>query len=302
MPRAAPSRFPRRAPSGYRRRVDVARPSRRARASAVAAGAGIAACVSGCLPGAFPRTAEVAKPGEFALTISASAGTLEQEEATVRATPSAAPGKQRSVLALPYGFDPNMLFGGWVGMIEVSARMGLFAPCEGALDASLLRPGLEMRCMLVRESRVTPVSIAMSTGVFYSTFGGGPWGRAGVDVSRWLGDVAPLFGVYMSAGPERHGFKIDVPPVDTTNVYDEFGGGPYVYAVRNELRLSVPLGVAIAADSARRGRFVVGVVPYVIPWASSFPRERCIECGDATAGGVVASYGASLALGYEAFR
>ena len=85
-------------------------------------------------------------------------------------------------------------------------------------------------------------------------------------------------------------------------MYDEFGGGPYVYAVRNELRLSVPLGVAIAADAAKRGRFILGVVPYVIPWSSSFPRERCIECGNATAGGVAASYGASLALGYEAFR
>ena len=162
--------------------------------------------MGGCLPGAFPRTAQVAKPGEFALTISANVGTLEREEAGVRMTPSAPVSKQRSVLALPYGFDPNMVFGGWVGMVEVSARLGLFAPCEGAIAASLLRPGLEMRCMLVKESGVTPVSIAMSTGVFYSTFGGGPWGRAGVDVSRWFGDWSPLFGAYLSAGPERHGF------------------------------------------------------------------------------------------------
>lgn len=261
----------------------------------------LAALATGCLPAAFPRTADIAPPGEFAIAISANAGTLEPMQATVRPSAEARSLEtQHGLLALPYGFDPMMSFGGWVGMIELSARLGLFDPCEGALQASLLRPGLEMRCRLVRESARTPVSIAVSSGVFYSTFGGGPWGRVGVDVSRWLGEWAPIFGAYLSAGPERHGFKIDIAPQNTDNVYDEFGGGPYVYAVRKELRLSLPIGVAYSSD--KKSRYIVGVVPYMIPWTSAFARERCIECGDADANGLVASYGASLAFAYETAR
>ena len=255
----------------------------------------------GCLPGAFPRTGDVVDPGVVGLAFRVHGGTLAQGKVTVDKVP------KTSVTSLPFGFEPNMALGGYVGLVELSARYGLFHGCEGSANLSILRPGLELRCALTDERRGSTFSIASSVNGAYSTQGRGMWTRVGFDVSKRFGKLAPLLDVYVSTGPERTGFKVDVPAADTTNEYEEFGGGPHVYVVRNELRLSVPIGVAFlqgtsgSTPTSATSAFIVGLVPYVTLASASPKSMHCVECGDVTMTGYAANYGVSLALAYEAW-
>lgn len=206
-----------------------------------------------CQPIVFPRTAEIAKRGAVSLQGGMQVATLDSEKLV-----DSSGIEQRSNAA----FVPDL-------SLELHVGAGR---CELGTVFEDIAALAELRCALVQQDWGDPVSIAFSGAAGASASAGigfAPSARLGIDVSKRVGSVEPLAGVYLSTSRQAHYIQ--------TGVVDDPVVGPVgVVLGRQEIRLSIPLGVAfVLPDKAHRPldptvrSFIVGVEPWFVLASSS---------------------------------
>lgn len=210
-------------------------------------GAALALCA--CQPIVFPRTAEIAKPGQVSLQGGAQVLTLEPQ--TVVETT----GKKESSTV---GFVPDL---------DLETHVGL-GRCETGIVLEDFAALAELRCALWQQDRGAPFSAAFSGAAGASASAGigfAPSARLGIDVSRRFGRAfEPLVDVYLTTSRQAH-------YVQTGVANDPVVGPVGVVLGRQEIRLSVPVGVAFVApdkvhrplDPAFRSA-ILGVEPWFV--------------------------------------
>ena len=127
----------------------------------------------------------------------------------------------------------------WSPIVSVSAR-GSLGGCEiGGLYQSL-RIGGEVRCGLLQERWGHPLSVALA-GLVAVDFGPytAVFGRIGIDASRRFGPIKLVADACVSAG-DAYRYLQDP---DDVPIEGPFPGSQSI--VRREVRLTVPLGIAI---------------------------------------------------------
>lgn len=233
--------------------------------------------LAGCQPAAFPRTAEVAPRGHITSEVAIQAVAYEP---------------QRVVNSLGRPLGSNVAF---FPIISGAVRVG-FGGCEGGGVYAMTRLLGEIRCGLLQERRGAPFSLALS-GAFGLDYGPylGPVARIGLDASVRLGPLRPLVNVYLSSSRELRYVEDhapEVPPIE--------GPMPAAATVqRNEIRITVPLGLAIElyrpppGDSQKLTvSLVLGATPYHV-----LKVGPCRDCAGIRSWS--ADYGAGFTIGLE---
>ena len=226
----------------------------------------------GCQPASFPRTGEVAAPGKP--TVDAALQVVAYEP-------------QRVTLANGRSLGSNVAF---FPIISVDARFGI-GGCEiGGLYA-MTRVLAEVRCGIIQERRGAPFSLATS-GAFGFDYGPhfGAVGRIGLDASVRLGPLRPLIDVYLSSSESIRWLEDhapEQPPIE----------GPFPASksvIRHELRITVPIGLAIQLHrgtgeygDALSYSLVIGATPYRVIHIGS-----CRDCD------AIASWTADMGVGF----
>jgi len=226
----------------------------------------------GCQPAAFPRSGEIVPRGQFAADVHLPIVQWEPQKVIV-------PGTNGRQLVSSVSWSP----------VISGAVRGSLGGCEIGGLYQWLRVGGEIRCGLLQERWGHPLSIALG-GLLAFDFGivTAPFGRIGLDVSRRFGPLKLLADVYMSAGDAyRYLEDPSIIPIE----------GPLPGAraiVRREVRLTVPLGIAIRTaqlgDSWRQSdarRPWVWLVFGATPWWVLNKQPATWDAG----GGVVFSVG-----------
>ena len=202
----------------------------------------------------FPRTAEIAKPGQLSIRGAVQVVSLEPQ------TVIESDGTKASSTV---GFFPD-----W----DVEGHIG-FGRCETGLVLVDFGVLAELRCALLRQDHGDPFSLAFSgaAGAALSFAGGlGPATRFGIDVShRFAPGIEPLVDVYLSSARQSHWVQ--------TGIVNDPVVGPSGDAMgRQEIRLTIPIGVAFMfADKQHRPMapetrsLIVGVEPWFILAQSS---------------------------------
>jgi hypothetical protein len=189
--------------------------------------------------------------------LSIGTATLESPREEFRTTPTG------GVEIPPEGEGFNDVFSA-LGFFELELRYGLSTWAELGGSLGFQRMGTEIRVGVLDEDRGNGVSLAIAYGAYYSAIGRGPLWRAGVDVSKRFGRVAPMFNFYVSRGGSYHSSTVDLP--DELECPREEAGavpcGVVIGARWYETRLTAALGLAYARD--KRFAFVLGIVPHAI--------------------------------------
>jgi len=186
--------------------------------------------------------------------------------------------------------------------LEFNLRFGLFHPCEMGLMFPYLRLGAEMRCAILDETRGWFASLAGSVAAAYLPLRGGPWVRAGFDLSRrFKKRFAPLLNLYVTYGPAAHAVTLPGDKVPYEGGAEE---GPWAYALRDEVRLEIPVGMAIQVKTKSYSSFgadvFFGVVPHLTLWSGEPASLQCHNCVGVETTGFEEDFGISIVLGYEA--
>lgn len=239
----------------------------------------VALALVGCQPAAFPRTAEVAPRGRIA---------IEGAMQVVAYEP------QRVVKTNGRPLGSNVAF---FPLLTVGVRAG-FGGCEVGGIYAMTRLLAEIRCGLLQERRGDPFSLATSGGfgIDYGYAGLRPVGRIGLDASIRLGRLRPLVNVYLST---NYGLRYvedhapEKPPIE--------GPLPASEAiVRNEVRITIPFGLAIEIirpnpeDTNKLAvSLVFGATPYHV-----IKVGPCVECNDVASW--IANDGMGFTFGVEA--
>ena len=255
-------------------------------AAAVTAGA--------CASALRPRTAEVMDPGRAAFSIAANAtfglGYVdlelpEGERKTLK-------GNSGALGDFPFTLMPA---------IEMGLRFGIFPRCELGLMFPYLRLGGEIRCAILDERKMSPVSLAGSVGAAYLVWRGGPYVRAGFDVSRRFKTkhpLAPMLNLYVSYGPQGHALGMSSKEVP-------FAGGaeqaPWAWILRDEVRLEMAVGMSITAkeEHGMKADIFFGVAPHVAVWEGDLVEAACQNCVDVDVRGFREEFGISIVVGGE---
>ena len=202
----------------------------------------------------FPRTGEIAKPGQLSIRGAVQVVSLEPQ------TVIESDGTRASSTV---GFFPDWDFEGHIG----------FGRCEAGLVLVDFGVLAELRCALMRQSRGDPFSIAFSGAAGAATsfaIGPAPAARFGIDVShRFEPGIEPLVDLYLSTARQSHFVQTGIvndPVVAPSG--DSMG--------RQEIRLAIPIGVAFVfgdkehkpMEPAMRS-FIVGFEPWFILAQSS---------------------------------
>jgi hypothetical protein len=227
-----------------------------------------------CQPLVFPRTAEIAKPKTVAVRASAQYLTIEpQRVALLDGT------KASSTV----GFIPDL---------DLDLAIGL-GRCETAIVAVDFGLLAELRCAIVQQDHA-PFSATFSgaAGVTASMpITAAPSARIGIDVSRRFGAVEPLIDVYLSTQRQTHF-------VQTGVVNDPIVAPVDIDVGRQEIRLSIPVGVAILArpqfhpnDTAFHGA-VLGIVPWFV-----LAGGRHVDSDPSVVSYMIGGWGLSFTLG-----
>jgi hypothetical protein len=234
---------------------------------------------TGCTaPVIHPRTAEVAKPGGFRV-----AGGLNHgfAPASVRErTVPVEPGAPRPVARDYHGSAASAVRGGYTPLsllftgvsAELGLAVGVFRPCELGGLASLLRVGLELRCAVLDEQAGAPFALALAAGALHRTAfinANGFAFRGGLELSSRGPDVSPLFNAYLRYGPTMRMLRSSDMPLGASGWFPRDG----VQVTRDELVLSVPIGVALA----RGQHLIFALVPEYTLQARNTELE-CIGC------------------------
>lgn len=201
-----------------------------------------------CQPIVFPRTAEIAQPGAVALQGSAQLLTIE---------PQSVLESDGTKASSTVGLVPDLDFDVHVGL----------GRCETGLLTFDIGVLAEVRCAVLVQERGAPLSLALS-GAAGATASAGigfaPSARLGVDLSRRFGGVEPLVDVYLTTARQAHYIQTGV-------ANDPVVGPVGVVFGRQEIRLSVPIGVAFVAhdkdhrplDPAAHAA-IVGIEPWFV--------------------------------------
>lgn len=197
----------------------------------------------------FPRTGEIAKPGQLSLGGAVQVVSLEPQ------TVVESDGTKASSTV---GFFPDWNVEGHIG----------FGRCETGLVLVDFGVLAELRCGLLRQDHGDPFSIAISGAAGAATsfaIGPAPAARFGIDIShRFDPGIEPLVDVYLSTARQAHFVQtgwVNDPVVAPSG--DSMG--------RQEIRLTIPIGVAfVFADKQHRPMdpsarsFIVGFEPWFI--------------------------------------
>jgi hypothetical protein len=241
------------------------------------------ALASACgAPLAYPRTAYVMHAGEIGFQLHSNVSTAPGEvHYHERASSGMAAGPEQTQsgnASSPLASSPMWLQAfGVEGSGEGGAAIGLFDGIELGGRLGPQEVGLELRM------RILPASSALrgafSLGPSHRTLLGadGFAGRAGFDFDYEVG-ADLLLGAYLGYGPKRR--TLDVP----ANLSDGGDPGPVIEQIvieRDELRLSVPLGIALG-PSRPRDACIIGLV---LEWtlAAHDPHLHCADCSDTVA-------------------
>jgi len=195
----------------------------------------------------FPRTGEIAKRGD--LSIRGAVQIVSLEPQTVIETTGT---KASSTV----GFFPDWNLEGHVG----------FGRCETGLVLVDFGVLAELRCALMRQDHGDPFSIAFSgaAGAALSfAIGPAPAMRFGLDIShRFAPKVEPLVDVYLSSARQSHFVQ--------TGIVNDPVVGPSGDAMgRQEIRLTIPLGLALVAPDKEHRPLEPGFRSAIIgfePW------------------------------------
>ena len=245
------------------------------------------------MPAIMPRTADIAPAGHAAFMMAYS-GTFGPTALHVRALD----GTTR-VLRERAATDDAYVGGGDAGPPinvwphpELQLRIGTGGSCEAGVVLGFLRLGPEVRCGVLQQARGDAVSVAGSAAWFWKPGAGTEW-RVGVDVShhdhrRGEASYAAVGGAYVTYGDERHAMWLDEPHLRN----------PSVAIVRKELRLTVPLAVAIddpdGSDSGSTPAIVLGVIPY---WTIRARPRGAPDCQDCTTKLEITGFDSTWGLG-----
>ena len=201
----------------------------------------------------FPRTAEIAKPGQLSMQ-----GALQ----IVSLEPQTVVESDGTKASSTVGFFPDWDFEGHVGLGR--CETGIVLVDFGALA--------ELRCGLLRQDHGDPFSLALSGAAGVATsfaIGPAPAMRLGVDVSKRFGSFEPLVDLYLSSSRQAHFVQtgwVNDPVVAPSG--DTMG--------QQEIRLSIPIGLAfVAPDKQHRAlepafrSAIVGFEPWFVLAQSS---------------------------------
>jgi hypothetical protein len=208
------------------------------------AGFALAVFSLACQPVAFPRSGEIVPRGQVAAEVHLPIVQWEPQRVTVPQT------NGRQLVS----------YISWSPVISGAVR-GSLGGCEIGGLYQWTRVGAEVRCGLLQERWGQPLSIALS-GMLAFDFGvyAAPFGRIGLDASRRFGPLKLLANAYLSAGDAYRFIEDpDVIPIE----------GPFIGAqvvTRREVRLTVPLGIAIRAGHIRESESWVWLVLGATPW------------------------------------
>lgn len=246
----------------------------------------LVALLLGCTsPVVYPRLAEVAPPGALRLAAGFNYGFAP---GSVRErVPAGEPGEPRPVArefqgtaassVTPVTTPLGLLF--TYVWAEPAAAIGLFRPCELSGLVSLLRAGLELRCAVLDEKMGAPLALALAAGGLHRTAfiaSDGFAFRGGLELSSRGRDVSPLLNAYLRYGPTMRIMADDDLSFGGGGESGTFFTREGAQAERDELVLSVPVGLAIA-----RGKHLIfAVVPEFTLSARDRTPVRCIGCAE----------------------
>lgn len=259
----------------------------------------ILALMTGCMPAAHVRTADVLAPGGVGGGFTTAAAGYGFGTATLDDGGDVVAVSGNS--ARSFG-DPDAVGGvvayAYAAAMSWSFRVGVAPGVELGGQYGFGRAGLELRAAALDEDRGAPLSLAPGVMVAVEPWHAGAplWWRVGADASRRRhlhGHEyrTPAAGLWLSGGGERqlthmlgkaYGYPI-------TDCIEGWPGTPCgtadphtkgrVNAARDEVVLSAPVSWSRQSMSRDGGLSVtVGLVPQVALWASA-PRElRCDGC------------------------
>lgn len=221
--------------------------------------------VSACSPAIAPRTGDTTPAGKFGWSVHGALwnfgwGRFERSP------------RDESVSTGGMDIYPEDRTFPWImsaglGMYDFGFSYGVTRWFELGASLGFQRMGGEARFAVLDEDNGDPVSLALGAGGYYTAIGHGPWGRAGLDVSIRLGQVAPLFNLYVSHGATYNSAYYDVPGNDDCPFEAPWQPcGELVGVFSYETRLSAALGVAFSVKKGDETPGVVtfGLVPHVV--------------------------------------
>lgn len=147
--------------------------------------------------------------------------------------------------------------------VELGGAYGLADGLELGGVIGMTRVGVELRTGVLGRHPAQLVALALSAGVAKQVFlapRGIEW-RGGVDLSLRLGALRPLVNVYLGYVPSRQ--VVTLPDLAGESTLDRQGDDlpdAVIDQVRDELRLSVPIGVAIGGHDDGDAAHVVTLV------------------------------------------
>jgi hypothetical protein len=285
-----------------------------------------AVLASGCFhSGVRPRSAEVLSEGDVAAGVNFTITTIELGDVDLPGELGDVEGYTgwRAVL------HPLMALGLHAINSQGYLRLGLDDGTELGLFLGAQEMGSEIRLAVLDEDAGDGASLAASAAAMWRPFMDldFPWVRAGVDVSRRSGGVAPLGGVYATYGPETHALLVPERLSERCESFGQPGCGEYgptrhFLYTRHELRLQGSVGLSVLFTETghlanfpeplrnpkeysaenyiefRTGhRLTFGVVPYVVLWSEQVDYQ-CVGC-DLPEGDFNSDWGASLTIGYD---
>lgn len=260
-----------------------------------------AATTSGCFhAGVGPRTADVLPAGGVA-------------GGAMITLASFAPGKfgtERGNTAQRGPMSPMLIMGALMQNVSGFVRVGATDHVELQTNLGFQEIAFGARVGVLQERDADSLSVAMGAMACYrpSAWGEGPLfradafgGRATLDVSRWVSDSAAIvINPTVSFGPEGHAItanrKAPCRGFGSPGC-GEYGPAPYAYALRHEIRLTVPVGTALQMDG--NTLLTGGIAPYYTPRAGTLEDFKCSACDAATHRPFEENWGFHFVVGAE---
>ena len=186
--------------------------------------------------------------------------------------------------SLAYGFSDAVALGGWLSLELLGAELRLQPLSQ--------RNGAPLSATVALGAAHVGLLPSLDQSLLQQGFGA----RAGVDLGLAAGRWEALLGAYASVIHRRRNIQ-DVP--DDGVFRDDLPGfGPNLMVFRDELKLSVPFGVALHGT---HGALVFGLVP---EWTldASVRKARCDACGDYSLAAFNQVFAIYFTIGIEAWR
>lgn len=239
----------------------------------------------GCAPAVTPRTADLVAPGRLEADVSAALWSAGRGHVVLmKKGGPRTEGVYTGGVDLPTDWPAGIRFIPLLLGLGGAARWGVAPRFELVGNVGFQRIGAETRFAAVRERDGAPISLSFAAGGSWEVLAEGTLVKAGFDLSRHIGRIAPLLDVYLTYGRRLHtayltelrGEQQCIDPLPGTRC-----GVPMVLARSTELRLEGAIGVAI--DAKRGGPITVGVSPHVVIARGSTASEGCVlDCAVGT--------------------